>query len=342
MIMQTEELWRSIENDAATGRSGIGGWLLRLARPDAACPLFLGIELSSRRRAIMLRLPQASLPSRRLWPRSKGLESFAVALDNNPHFGVCLKETRYADVFTALTEDLVRRVTEAGNPAAQAKAFLGQLTRWQKFLSAPSDGLGEEAQRGLWGELRLLREVLLPAFGTGTVQSWKGGERAHQDFQMSSGAIEVKTTLAKKPQVVRITSERQLDDSTLPVLFLSVLSLDLREGGETLPALVGSVREKLAGDASARESFEDGLLETGYMDAHAGRYESGYSVRTMSFFRIAPEFPRIVESDLPAGTGDANYALDVSACDPFRITQEEMIAVLSVAGESAKSRRKHV
>ena len=31
---------------------------------------------------------------------------------------------------------VVRRVTDAGDPSAQARVFLGQLARWKKFLSA--------------------------------------------------------------------------------------------------------------------------------------------------------------------------------------------------------------
>ena len=242
-----------------------------------------------------------------------------------------MKEVRFADVFTALTEDLVRRVTDAGDSATQARAFLGQLARWQKFLSASFEGLSEEAQRGLWGELYFLREHLLPKIGVAMVHSWKGGERAHQDFQFESSAVEVKTTLAKQPQVVRITSERQLDDSAWDVLFLNVIALDVREGGgETLPDMIVSLRSKLASDATALEQFEDELLANGYHDAHAARYaDRGYTVRTVGFFRVGPKFPHLVEADMPAGVGDANYALSVAACEPFRVQPDVVEAAVA-------------
>ena len=319
--MQIEDLWKALESDAAAGKTGASGWLIRLSQPAAACPLFVGLELASRRRAVLLRLPSASVPARSHWPRCKGLEPLAVSIGGSAHFGVALKEVRFADVFTALTEDLVRRVTDAGDSAAQARAFLGQLARWQKFLSATFDGLSEEAQRGLWGELYFLREHLLPKIGAVVVHFWKGGERAHQDFQFESSAVEVKTTLAKQPQVVRITSERQLDDSAWDVLFLNVIALDVRDGGgETLPAMIASLRSKLASDAAALEQFEDELLAIGCHDAHAARYaDHGYTVRAVGFFRVGPKFPNLVEADMPAGVGDANYALSVAACEPFRV-----------------------
>jgi hypothetical protein len=329
--MQIDDLWKALEADAVAGNAGASGWLLRLARPEAGCPLYVGLELASRHRALLLRLPSASVPQRRHWPRCKGLEPLAVTVGGSAHFGVALKEDRFADVFTALAEDLVRRVAEAGDAAAQTRAFLGQLARWQKFLSASFDGLSDESQRGLWGELYFLREHLLPKLGTSAVQGWKGGDRAHQDFQFEGSAVEVKATLAKQPQVVRITSERQLDASTWKALFLNVVALDVRDGGgETLPEMVGSVRSKLSVDAAAVEQFEDELLTIGYHDAHATRYaERGYTVRTVSFFKVGAKFPSLVEADMPAGVGDANYALSVAACEPYRVQPAEIESVLS-------------
>src|SRR5882672_5698196 len=263
-----EALWRALETDAAAGKTGTRGWLLRLARPDADCLLFVGLELTSRRRAVLLRLPSTSMPSRRLWPRCKGLDPLALEVEGKAHFGVALKEPRFADVFAALAEDLMRRVGEAATPREQANTFLGQLSRWQKFLSASQEGLTEEQQRGLWGELNFLRKHLLGAFGPAAVAGWKGGEKAHQDFQFESSAVEVKTTLAKQPQVVRITSERQLDDSAWDSLFLNVIALEMHDGnGETLTAMIASLRAMLAADTAARERFEDKLLTIGYLDA---------------------------------------------------------------------------
>jgi len=220
-------------------------------------------------------------------------------------------------------------------------ALIDGLARWQKFLSASFEGLSEEFQRGLWGELHFLREHLLPTLGAAAVNNWKGGERAHQDFQFESSAVEVKTTLAKQPQVVRITSERQLDDSAWASLFLNVIALDVRDGScETLPAMVASLRAKLAAD-TARERFEDELLMVGYLDTHAARYmDRGYTVRADSFFRVGPKFPRLVEADMPAGVGDANYALSVAACEPFKVTSDHVEAAVVASPKPNFKRRK--
>lgn len=331
--MRIDELWKALESDADAGKPSAGGWLLRLARPTAGCPLFVGVELASRRRAMLLQLPAASMPPRRHWPRCKGLEALAIQMEGDTFFGVALKEPRHGDVFTALSEDLARRMSEVETPAEQVRSFIGQLARWQKFLSASLEGLSEEVQRGLWGELHFLREHLIPALGTAAVAGWKGPMRAHQDFQFENWAIEVKTTLAKQPQVVRITSERQLDDSFWPALFLYVLALDVRQdGGETLLSVVATLRMSLAGDAAAQEQFEDALLAVGYLDNHAELYaERGYVIRSQKAFRVKQEFPRLLEKYLPTGVGDVNYGLAVGACEPFIVDFEAAVAALKAS-----------
>ena len=342
--MKIDELWRELESVCGRTREPTDvkpkAWALRLAKPDPACQLHVGVELATGRRGLLLRIDRRVLPGKRLWPACRGLEVLAVSADRSDVlFGVALKDAHQADVFTVLAEDLARRVTDADTPATRISALLGGLARWQKFLAASLDGLSDEQQRGLWGELYFLREHLLPALGASAVNGWKGGERSHQDFQFTTGAVEVKTTLAKQPQTVRITSERQLDAKRWDVLFLHVLALDVRETNETLPALVVSLRLALSGDAAALERFEEELLEYGYLDAHAPRYSGrGYVVRSANFFRVGTKFPCLVEADLPAGIGDVNYALSVGACEPFKVTSRAVVTALQVS--SVKGRRR--
>jgi hypothetical protein len=329
MSIGIEGLWKELES-SSTVDSKRHGWTLRLARPRASFPIFVAVGPGSGGRALLLRLPQDFLPSRRKWPRCKGLDPVVLEMDGHSHIGVILKELRFADVFTALAEDLIRRVGIANSIEDQVNVFIGQLERWQRFLSANREGLGEEQQRGLWGELHFLRDHLLPEFGSSAVDSWKGPDRAHQDFQFENKAVEIKTTLAKQPQLVRITSERQLDNTAFQSLFMCVIVLDTREGaGTSLPSLIQSIRQILLSDVSATERFEDLLLAAGYLDAHESRYmEIGYVIRKSIFFKIIRGFPRIVERDLAPGLGNVSYGLSISACTEFEVSGSEMMKSL--------------
>lgn len=331
MQIGIEDLWTAMERDITSGAAPPAGWMLRLVRPSNKCPLFAAVEMASRRRAILLDLPDSSIPPRRRWPSCKGLDPLTLRLDGHEHFGVALREDRFRDVFTALVEDLARRVLEAATAADRATAFIGQLGRWQKFLTASIEGLSEEKQRGLWGELAFMRDWLLSHHGPRVVAGWKGPEGAHQDFQYPSGAVEVKATLASQPQIVRITSERQLDESGWPVLLLAVFALELRErAGETLPELIAGIRSALSSDPASREQFEDGLLLTGYHDAHAGRYaDRGYLVRSQTYLRIREGFPCLRERALPSGVGDLSYGLAVAACADYGIDEAEVTSAVA-------------
>jgi len=343
MPMAMHDLWTAMDGDLRAGRTSTGGWLLRLARPEAGCPVFAALEVGTHRRAVLLRLPIASVPPRRRWPRCKGLEPLIIRLTGDEYFGIALKEPRYSDVFSSLAEDLVRRIGEAATPDEQSNAFLGQLARWQKFLTTANEGLSEEAQRGLWGELSFLREYLLPIHGSAAVTAWRGTAQAHQDFQFPAGAVEVKTTIASQPQVVRISSARQLDDQGWPILILHVIALDMREGsGETLPALVTSLRHRLRSDVAARERFEDNLLLAGYFDVHVPRYaERGYIIRSQTPLHVTEDFPRLTERSLPPGVGDVTYGLAIASCSSFAIPPGDLkraILTMATAGQNSSER----
>ncbi len=292
-------------------------------------------------------MSRAALPPRREWPECRGLELIAVALGSQPHLGVRLRDAACADVFTALAEDVAPRVAAASGAKQAAAELLGRLRRWQQFLTAARDLLSIEAQRGLWGELHVLRTHLLPALGAAaSVAGWKASAAAHQDFQFSGGAVEVKTTAAKQPQSVRITSERQLDDTGVGALFLHVVVVDEREvpaggsaPGQSLPALIADTRAELSADPVALAAFNDRLLDRGWLDAHASRYEGRrWTVRGERTYQVRRGFPRLVEVDLPTGVGDVNFAVSLAACEPFAAPMSGMLGALAAGGKKRRKR----
>lgn len=325
--MTHEELWQTLEQEARNIHAA--GIHRRRITPPENRALYLGFKKPDDRRVFLLRVAKTHLPQASALPAMRGVEVWAAALppDLPAHasLGLTLREARYADVFTALVNDLASHVGAQSNDAEAVAAFLSRVGKWQKFLENHVEGLGEEAQRGLFGELRFLRDHVLPRLGSSGVPGWTGSRRTPQDFQFPSCVVEVKTSIAKQLQVLRIANERQLDDAHVQALFLYHLSLEpLRGMGETLPQLVESVRSGL-GVSIEREHFEDTLLEAGYLDAHAPRYSAvGYSDREVNVFRVREGFPRLTERDLPPGVGDVSYAISVDQCQPFRASISEL------------------
>lgn len=333
--MRIDALWTAMESETpATTNSD---WLLRLALPQPGQALLVALEISTRQRALLLPLTRAAVPARRLWPDCRGLEVFGVVLGEQAHLGVRLRDPACGDVFTALAEDVALRVAAAPDERTAAAALLNRLHRWQKFLAAGAGGLSPERQRGLYGELRVLHSHLITGLGAAAaVDGWRAPRATHQDFQFASGAVEVKTTTALQPQTVRIASERQLDDTGIPALFLLVVVLDEREVegeatnmSDTLPGVVALLRQDLAHDEGAAMVFEDRLLESGYLEADSPRYESRrLTVRDEHIYRVVTGFPRLIETSLPPGIGDVGYALSLASAAPFAVPAADMTRVL--------------
>lgn len=334
--MTIELLWQEMEAE------GGSVWRLRLARKQGANPLVLALEPANHCRVLLVPVPGITLPARREWPECRGLEWLTISLEGTPYWGVRLRDSTCAGVFTALAKDLDARLTLTNGTEHSAAELFGRLKLWQQFLKAWQDGMGPEARRGLWGELHFLHAHLLTVLEAPVaVKGWKAGAAAHQDFQFLRAAAEIKTTAAKQPQSIRITSERQLDETGVGALFLHVVIVDEREvplaagaPGQSLPSLVTAMRTTLGDDAQTLSLFNDLLFHRGWLDEHAPRYENHrLTVRNELSYRVQSGFPRLIESNLPSGVGDVNFALSLAACVPFAIPLSEMLEKLATASD---------
>jgi hypothetical protein len=225
-------------------------------------------------------------------------------------------------------------------PARAAGELLSQLLQWQKFLDARSEGLSDEEQRGLYGELYVLRRLVQALQTARAASGWVGPSGAAQDFRFGREiAIEVKTSIGGEPQAVKINGERQLDDSTVERLYLVCLSIARKaDAGETLPDLIGWLRESLQKHPIELENFERALLEFGYLNSHEARYRlHGFTLRNERHFRIEEGFPRITEADLPDAVGQVEYRVALAGCTPFAVQFEQIVEAFAVAQENKGS-----
>lgn len=330
-----EDVWKSLEDDSKyETRTCI---LKRRLEPLSSCDVFLGYEKPVNKRMLLLRISSSNIPELESLPRSKGFDVRAVSLpegdEDHATLELILTDSRFTDIFTNLVQDVVDNITAQKTEMLMIKAFIERLVKWQQFLDRYGhEGLGDEAQRGLFGELWFLRKYLIPILGINkAIDAWKGSSRKAQDFQFSDCAVEVKTTISKQHQKMYIASERQLDDTGLTALFLQHISLMESSGsGETLSDMVEDIRKNIADEPAARQKMEDSLFEAGYLNAHAYRYnKTGYMVRSSGIFRIREGFPRITESDLLNGVGDVHYSVNVSECMHYTVTESDFKTFLA-------------
>ncbi|MBB5271293.1 hypothetical protein HNQ70_001303 [Quisquiliibacterium transsilvanicum] len=241
------------------------------------------------------------------------------------------RHTGSAELFAAMASDVVGALDDwASTGATEAKllrVFVGRVGAWQEFMRKGSLVLAPEAEIGLIGELTLLRALIdagmLPS---SAVESWVGPLDGAQDFELGTGALEVKATLATVGFPARIGSLEQLDDSLRQPLFLAGVRLRQTGTGRSLPDLVAAIREAVKDDAEAVRLLSERLLRVGYFDAHVDHYARRFTLAETRVFEVREGFPRLTPGRVPAGISRATYELDldkisgdnVAAVDVFK------------------------
>lgn len=327
-----EELWEELEAEFANSLEvslGLGN-LTRLATPDSGQRLRVGIELPSKVRLLLFSADSDALPPRSLWPQCRGLELLIdQGKSGKSTLIVRLRDTKSKDVFTALAEDLAKKSC-GGSEIDAARRVIAALARWQKFLASVGRSLSDETRRGLWGELKILEDIIIPCVGIEVaVTSWKGPFGVSQDFQLTNVALEVKTLAAKSPAVVRISSEKQLHAEPWKHLILIKVSVDEQDGaGESLPDRIMKLRKRIEGHA-AEELFEDALVAACWLDAEEEKHRSrGFVLREVEMFLVAGEFSRLTPEDLPKGIGGVVYDLSLDAVSRHLVLRESVEEIL--------------
>ncbi len=331
--MKIDEIWHELETEPSSTLA----WTTRHARPEVGYPLLVAFEPATRSRALLLPATRSAIPAKSEWPTCQGLELVALEIASVPHLAIKLRNPECREIFTALAEDVSFRIVDAANASAAVRELISRLKLWQSFLAAGQDGLSVEAQRGLWGELHaLLKFLRVSTKQANVIRGWQGNSAASQDFQYPSLAIEVKTTAAKQPQTVRISSERQLDTIGIGQLYLHLIIVDEREVDtdsvsktQNLPGIINAIRSMISADVNAIMDFNDRLLYAKWLDAHSARYEGRrWAIRQERTYRVVEGFPCLTERALPEGVGDVQYGLSLAACEPFRIDNAELTDLL--------------
>lgn len=291
-----ETVWAELEADDSLS-SG-----LLVTRADSSCPadLYLAVDKPQNARAILLEVdPKAVPPGLRL-PSSAGLdvEVSSIALRGTAKVRVALRlrQQGAAEVFQAFAADLVGHVVAAVDSKTALVVLGNRLAAWQRFFeNARSKGLDHHAQQGLYAELWVLRNVLLPSLPPAiALSAWTGSRQATQDFQLKGCAIEVKSSAANAPVRFRIASTSQLELTAARPLFLFAVLLDVRPGaGESLYDAVAATRALIESRAQeALPAFEDRLLEVGYLESGSVEYSTPqFCVRADHVFEVKPGFP---------------------------------------------------
>jgi len=329
------ELWEALGAERRTEP----GWHLRRVEPQSACELFAALRQPGATPGLLLEVPAEAVPSDVLLPESRGF-AVEVQLHGASHGGTArftlwLRDPAYAPIFPVLCENVGAAALAAPEPRQCLRAWIGRLHAWQDFMARHGPGgLTEEAALGLLGELIVLQDEIAPRVGLQrAIRCWAGPHGEPNDFELSGGFLEVKTTARQAPRSLQISNVDQLDDSRGRILLLH-LRMRLDPAGLSLAEAVEALRRRTMAEAPEMLADLDRLLlQAGYVDAQASRYGICFSRDRVAVFVVEDEFPRIRRADLRPGVRDCAYVVDLASCSPVAAPDMALAALVGAGAD---------
>jgi len=322
--------WNSLVG-AAEGE----GWRTIAITPAGACCLCAGRRYPNNEEAVLAGFSAAKIPAAERLPEGQG---FSVERVDPNHDGTTwLALTRRASGSIELFLAMVCDVSGALDAEASAdevrllRVFLGRVRAWQEFMRKGAQVLSPEAEIGLIGELSFLLAIINAGVSAASaIESWVGPLDGVQDFELGTGALEGKTTLASAGFPARIGSLEQLDNSIRQPLFVAGARLRQTAGGQNLPESVGALRAAIKGDAEAERLLAERLLAAGYFDAHAERYPRRFDLAGTRVVEVGDTFPRLTAGHVPAGILKATYEIDLDKVRGDNVSTTEVLKKMGV------------
>ncbi|MGE0256846.1 MAG: PD-(D/E)XK motif protein [Alphaproteobacteria bacterium] len=269
--------------------------------------------------ALVLQLGDLPKPTPDL-PKLRNLEVRFQTLPGGPILYIRLKDNAQLELFETLCRDVMAAVELAESEAEALERAIGRTFRWHYLLRGGKLGvLSEEAQKGLIGEIEVLKLLIADIGSKPALTAWTGPSGAPKDFELKADCIEVKARRGASQPFVKITNEHQLADVPDRRLWLAILAVDKVQPphGRTLTEYVYEVTELLERtEPSAIMDWDLHLADAGYDVLHD--YSAWrWIVSSPDFHAVAKGFPRIA-APVPLGVSSVSYALALSACTPFR------------------------
>jgi hypothetical protein len=222
-------------------------------------------------------------------------------------------KSHYEMIFTPMVNQIFAGITVQGRKPIDV--VMETIEEFRGALKPLKPDLTLSEQIGLFGEIWVLRYVLIPSIGPRACFLWSGPYAERHDFIGESAHIEVKTTTRSedKHEISR------MDQLRAPIgkrLIFASIQLEKSVGGEkSVATLIDEVIDVLGSDGKAIDAFESRLANLRW---HDGLRQSSdlkkFSLRNAQFFEVEGSFPRLPDDYVPPrGITAIKYTIDISA-----------------------------
>jgi len=302
--------------ESLSGTTKQSGWRSIPVFSAGSCNIMAARRFPGNEESVLINFPDVKIPVAEKLPEGRGfiVERIDPNDDGKTWLALTRKESGNVDLFAIMVCDIVGALDKEVSHEVPRflRIFLSRVHSWQEFMRKGAQALGTEAEIGLVGELFFLRNFIkMGATSLTIVESWVGPLDGVHDFEIGTGAVEVKATISSAGFIARIGSLEQLDDSLRQPLFLAGVQLTQADTGMNLPEFVESARQVLNDDAEAERIFSDRLIAAGYHDAHADRYSRRFTMASTRVLEVVEGFPRITHGTVPIGIKKAIYDIDL-------------------------------
>lgn len=311
LIEDIKLAWSSLRE-----RTDASGWRSISIATVGPCTLRAGLRFPEKSEALLVSFSFSIFPAAEKLPDSQGFVVSRLEPDGEGLTWLALTRSTHGstELFAAMVADVVHAMdAERGSDEKRLlRIFLGRIRAWQEFMRKGVQMLSAEAEIGLVGELTMLRSLIdagVPLVLA--IESWVGPLDGVRDFEIGTGAIEVKTTISATGFPARIGSLEQLDDSARQPLFIAGVRLRQGETGQDLTEVVANIRDIAAGEAEATRLLNDRLIAYGYLDTHADRYTRRFTLIETRVIEVKGSFPRLTPGNVPLGVMEATYQIEL-------------------------------
>lgn len=262
--------------------------------------------------------------------RFVGVEIQVLPAIDHSELVIILLENDLSDIFSYFIEDIINELISLNDQNIALLKISSKVNYWKRLFSKiTGDILTPQQQRGLYGELFFLNELLeINADKYFIINGWHGPLGANQDFWYNGTAVEVKTSKSNNP-LIKISNEYQLDTSGLNKLFLQFYKLNNYQGGtETLYNLVNNIRQVLSNETLIM--FNEKLENLGINHEVEEEYNiTSYTIGFERTYQITESFPKIVRNNLNDAVSGVSYEIEPKLCTEFEIDINQVFNLIN-------------
>lgn len=312
---QLEKKWAEVGNVVVTKFRSIK------ISGDCLCDLSIGINTSQERCLILSTHETIGINIKDELKDHVGLHFY----DESGHLVITLFHEDFKELFNDLIISIYFKVKSIVDNKIAAKEMLTSFRTWCEFFNdSVVHKLSKEEIQGLFGEMFYLGKLLNSSFKDNVNQilrSWTGPYDRGQDFILDTKNIEVKTKDASQIEV-NISSEFQLLDEIGKELHLHVISVESYSGqGQNLRENLNDVRKQineLQGDVSI---LMKALAKKALTSDNISQYDNWKfnALSEVTYNCIDPDFPRLIQTQLPDNIKKVRYSLRLSGLEKFII-----------------------